>query len=131
MRALSISRDGVVRLLYMIRMFAREDVGRAKAVFSPPVLSPYVKRAYAVINNLYTYNYKNRNSRVIWGLLESFRAFRRDVLSRVAKVSLLETNTVLAERHACRPCKKKIFKSKGKTTLCCTDRLIYIISIHS
>ena len=43
MYALSISRDGVVRLLYMIRMFAREDVGRAKTVFSPPVLSLYVK----------------------------------------------------------------------------------------
>ena len=43
MHALSISRDGVVRLLYMIRMFAREDVGRAKTVFSPLVLSLYVK----------------------------------------------------------------------------------------
>ena len=82
MRALSISRDGVVCLLYMICMFAREDVGRAKAVFSPHVLSPYGKRAYAVINNLYTCSYKNRNlySRVVWGLLESFRAFRRHLI---------------------------------------------------
>ena len=43
MRTLSISRDGVVRLLYMIRMSAREDVGRAKTVFSQPVLSLYIK----------------------------------------------------------------------------------------
>ena len=43
MHALSISCDGVVRLPYMIRVFAREDVGRAKTVFSPPVLSLYVK----------------------------------------------------------------------------------------
>ena len=43
MRALSISRDGVVCLLYMIRMSDRADVGRAKTVFAPPVLSLYVK----------------------------------------------------------------------------------------
>ena len=51
--ALSILHDGVVRLLYMIRMSAREDVGRAKTVFSPPVLSMYVKslRSYKINNS--------------------------------------------------------------------------------
>ena len=43
MHALSISHDGVVPLLYMIRMSAKEDVGRAKTVYALPVLSLYVK----------------------------------------------------------------------------------------
>ena len=75
MRALSISRDGVVPLLYMISMSAREDVGRAKTVFSPPVLSLYVKslRSYKIIYTLIKMaTYIRAWFVVYWSSLEPF-----------------------------------------------------------